>query len=406
MEVPTLVHQGDEITSAQRLALGSGQGYNLTDGHPRRPPLPNEQDAINRLPEFFEQATNLSVPEVEQGLLAEYARFSVQTIHHEASFVFPSASNAMICAAMLLRHSRPEGQRNSLKAGVITPIFDNIPGILQGSGISVEPIPEQNFTDGAALEAKVADKDALLLVSPNNPTGFTLSAEQLTMVAQVCKAAGVALIVDSCFRLYKQEAQFDTAKLLDETGASYVLINDTGKLWALHENKAGIVSVSEDLRKPAKTAHDIMQLSTSSTTMLMLTELMRSGGDMEAIMAVLGNNRAVLKDELSSNENCALIYPGNETGLPVELLEFSPDVHCIDGKRISRLGAALLAAACGVHLMPLTEFMLDFTPDNSADPAMARISLSRGKEHFAQAAQVLGNVTADQLMKVQYGRYF
>lgn len=397
--------QGSESTSAQRLALGVNLEYNLTDGHPRRPPFSNEQEVIARLPEFFEMAAELPVPEIENEFVSEYSLFTGQTLRPNASFVFSSASNALICTAMLIRQATRSENANNLTAGVITPVFDNLPAILEGFGMKVEALTEKTFTDKATLQSSVAGKEVVLLVSPNNPTGFTIDSDQLTMVATTCESNDATLIVDSCFRMHKSESQFDTSKILDETGVSYAIINDTGKLWALHETKAGILTVSDDLRHPARKAHDIMQLSVSSVTMLMLTELMRLGGDLPDIKASVRANRLLLQEALAANDDAALKYPDQESGLPLELLEFSKDVHHLDGRRSSRLGAAMIAHVSGVRTMPVTDFMIDFTEGKSQDPGMVRVTLSRSGEHFKEAAQRMGRVTAAQLTRTVLDRY-
>jgi len=59
------------------------------------------------------------------------------------------------------------------------------------------------FLDVDAMSAHVGPRTrAVLLVSPNNPTGARLCAGELRRVAELCRARGLALVCDEVFRDY------------------------------------------------------------------------------------------------------------------------------------------------------------------------------------------------------------
>jgi alanine-synthesizing transaminase len=74
--------------------------------------------------------------------------------------------------------------------------------------------------DFETLAAAPADARALLLVSPNNPTGHFVSARQAEHLTRLCRARGWALIADEVFADYPLEA---TAPFTDLAGRLDVL---------------------------------------------------------------------------------------------------------------------------------------------------------------------------------------
>lgn len=386
---------GDVITKQQRIALDATQEFNLSDGHPRRSFFPAEEEVISRVPALYDLANISSVVDIEQVLVTQYGAFSEQTISTERSFVFPSASIAITAAAMVVRRAMKNSEV-APRVQALNPTFDNLPGLFSAVGSAVTALPEATLRDRLSEGQTVLNNrptDALLLVSPNNPTGQTLTETELSTIAAECKAMGTTLVFDAAFRLFKPDDMFDTAKVLDESGVSYLLINDTGKLWALHENKAGIVTASEDLREATAKTHNTLQVSSSAVTMLILTELMALGGDLPQIRSLVTENREVLKDAVSLAANSALVYPQHENGLPVELIALAPGL-----KYDSHFVADAMKKALRVHAVPLTDFYLPSTDTTDLEnQAAVRIALSRDRDQFQRAAEQLARLTQSVL---------
>ena len=70
--------------------------------------------------------------------------------------------------------------------------------------------------DLAGLEAALTPRTrAVLLVNPNNPTGSFVSAGELDAVARLCRARGLALIVDEVFGAYPMDGAAPGPSALD-----------------------------------------------------------------------------------------------------------------------------------------------------------------------------------------------
>src|SRR4029077_18285200 len=118
--------------------------------------------------------------------------------------------------------------------------------------------------------------DALFLVDPNNPTGFTLTGtaqnEELTKkgfleVFRYAKDYKKLLIFDFCFASFllpgTELGIFEIYKELEDSGVSYITIEDTGKTWPLQDAKVAIVKTSKDLHDEIYNIHTSYLLNVS-----------------------------------------------------------------------------------------------------------------------------------------------
>jgi len=84
-----------------------------------------------------------------------------------------------------------------------TPWYFNHKMWLDMNGIATVPVPCDStlVVDLDAARERITDKTrALVLVTPNNPTGAEYPAETLRAALEMCREAGIALIVDETYR--------------------------------------------------------------------------------------------------------------------------------------------------------------------------------------------------------------
>jgi len=113
------------------------------------------------------------------------------------------------------------------------------------------------------LQEHAADLDAIVLVDPNNPTGFSLFAPQpdaFREVVRFCVDHNKLLIFDLCFAsfiLASGQKRVDVYDILEDSGVRYIAMEDTGKTWPLQDAKCATIMASRDLN------HEIYQIVTS-----------------------------------------------------------------------------------------------------------------------------------------------
>lgn len=94
--------------------------------------------------------------------------------------------------------------------------------------------------DVDALEAAVTPLTrAVLVVSPNNPTGSTLARRDLAALARLCASRQLALIGDEVFADYLLDARADAARVLDQAEALTFSLGGLSKSAGMPQMKLG-----------------------------------------------------------------------------------------------------------------------------------------------------------------------
>jgi len=216
---------------------------NVSDGHVFRSWTPAEQAIIDRTPWLFTKYNRRDQVQIEREYIGDFMQLARQT--HDETLV-----GALMCftASMAFEVVANWLRRKGKSVALIEPAFDNLPDIFRRHDLAMTPLPD------VWMEAPAADfitrlekitADCICLVTPNNPTGVALSEENLTILARFCAERGKLLVLDSCFRAYlPREAVHDQYAVLYESGADFIVIEDTGKTWPTVEIKAPFFCVS------------------------------------------------------------------------------------------------------------------------------------------------------------------
>jgi hypothetical protein len=110
--------------------------------------------------------------------------------------------------------------------------------------VEVRPYPLEYHgawsIDRDAVEAAITPRTrAVLVVSPNNPTGSVLTRGDLSLLARVCASRRLALIGDEVFCDYLLDARPDAARVLDQDEALTFSLGGLSKSAGLPQLKLG-----------------------------------------------------------------------------------------------------------------------------------------------------------------------
>jgi aspartate/methionine/tyrosine aminotransferase len=159
--------------------------------------------AIERGETFY--AENLGIPELREAVAAYVSRLHRPTAMDEVAVTSSGMSALMLAVQALVE----PGDR----VVVVTPLWPNlteIPKILAGNVVRV-PLrfsPSGWTLDTARLlAALVPGTRALLVNSPNNPTGWTLEVPAIEAILAHCRRHGIWIVADDVYeRLYYRSA--------------------------------------------------------------------------------------------------------------------------------------------------------------------------------------------------------
>ncbi len=156
---------------------------------------------------------------------------------------------------------------------------------------------------------------ALLVVSPNNPTGNHLDADDLECLSALCAARDVAIISDEVFADYLlAEARSRRPSLLGRSDVLGFTLGGLSKTVGLPQAKLGWVLVSGD---PAHVHAAISRLelvcdtylSVSTSVQLAARELFRRGGSVrEQIQQRVRNHYARCGALVADHRSCRLLH--------------------------------------------------------------------------------------------------
>ena len=143
-------------------------------------------------------------PDLRAAIARHNARLTGHDVAPEQVGVFSGAQNALFAAAQCLLD---EGDEMIAPE----PMYVTYEAVAGASGARLVPVPsprDRNFHfDPAAIQAAVTAKTrAILLTTPNNPTGAMLTRAELEAVAEICRANDLWLISDEVYATLTFEA--------------------------------------------------------------------------------------------------------------------------------------------------------------------------------------------------------
>ncbi|MBB2914111.1 aspartate/methionine/tyrosine aminotransferase [Streptosporangium becharense] len=345
-------------------------GLNLTDGHARLVLTEKQAAIVARIPEMFTEACRRPFPDIEHEAHEVFLRAIGQHSAPVGTGRILSCYSSTLATDIVAR-ALPSGAT----VAVLHPTFDNIADLMVTRGLSLVPLSEAALLDQDWPGPPVS---AIVVTHPNNPTGLITPEGHLRSLAEHAVRHGQTVIIDASFRGQVREAQYDTYAVLDEAGADWIVIEDTGKLWPTHELKIGLLAYSERTVLPIMRAFSESLLAASPVVLQLVRELAVdwSDGGYERARELVERNRAVVAQAVEP-VGLRLADPASQIsvariGLPA------------DGPDSSLLHKAMLAK--GVHVLPCAPF-------HWADPEEGlryiRLSLARPYRTVETGARML-----------------
>ncbi|MGI9098504.1 MAG: aminotransferase class I/II-fold pyridoxal phosphate-dependent enzyme [Solirubrobacteraceae bacterium] len=374
------------VDLTQHEILGLTKAFNLSDAHTHQRQSYTQHSIVERLPALWYSAEQSLQVESERAFVDAFFRLHNQPTALESNRALLSyaASVSTLVAGMYLRKHR-------LSVTLIEPCFDNLHDVLHNVGVPIAPIDEGCFEDPATIYASLEHHvrtDALFLVDPNNPTGFSLlqhGRDGFEEIVRFCSDYNKVLLFDFCFAAFALAdpavERFDVYSLLEESGITYIAIEDTGKTWPVQDAKCAILMTSNDIWDDVYNIHTSVLLNVSPFVLQMLRAYIEDSieDDLASVRNICVGNRQAATSVLAGS-----ILEYQTPTVDVSVAWFK-----INHARLwaTRLHADLVDV--GVCVLPGTGFFWS-TPSRGQD--YVRIALARDPQMFASAVTQLRDV--------------
>ncbi len=270
------IAMADSLTELELVALNAE--LNLSDAHTHQSPSELEWERIHaRLPELFRESQRTPQGEIERAAFDELLRAGGQHTAAETGWFIStyaaSVSTDIVAWCMSRRHN----------SGILVePTFDNISALLLKHGLWLQPVAldeSSSDIDTATVirtvENSTPPAQFVFLVAPNNPTGHILTADGLQELCVFAASRDLTIVIDACFRLYDPRQCFDIYGILERSKCSYIVIEDSGKLWPTEDLKTSFVVASADWRSALEHARNNVLLNVSPIANLVVREYSR-----------------------------------------------------------------------------------------------------------------------------------
>ncbi len=276
--------------------------FNLADAHTHQKQSPTQRRIVESLPDLWYSAESQTQYQSEQEFIETFYRCHGQhralKRRNEIYLVY-AASIGMHITATYLRKER-------MKVGLIEPCFDNLHDLLKHLQVPMSPLTEQMLGDPSAvyrnLQEHARDLDAIVLVDPNNPTGFSLFSprpDAFLEIVRFCVDHKKLLILDLCFAAFmlaSGQKRCDVYDILEDSGVRYIAMEDTGKTWPLQDAKCATIMASRDLNDEIYQILTSVLLNVSPFVLKLVTRYIQDSVE---------DNFASIREVLEVNRQCA-----------------------------------------------------------------------------------------------------
>ena len=237
----------------------------LTLGEPEfDTPEPIKQAAVQSL---ADNETHYPPNNGQDFLLEELSKFG----HQRGLFYAPDeiivtngATEAIFCSLTALLNPGDE---------VIVPmpafgLYEALITLCRGKTVPLDTVPFEFQLDEAALRACITEHTkAIMLTSPNNPTGCVYTKESLSAVAQVAGEYGIYILCDDVYHQMMYEGSCEAfGALFPHLRGQLIVIDSFSKPYAMTGWRLGWLMADREIKEQIQKVHQYSVVSVTSFT--------------------------------------------------------------------------------------------------------------------------------------------
>ena len=187
------------------------------------------------------------------------------------------------------------------RIGIPSPGYPAYRNILQALGIETVEIPtgiETGFVlNAASIRAAQAEKalDAVLIMSPANPTGVLTPASEVKAIAETCRELGIWLVSDEIYHGLTYQGEEACALSYSDDA---IIVNSFSKYFCMTGWRIGWLIVPDRLVRTMECLAQNLAISVPYLSQVAATAAFGAYDELEIIKSGYARNRAVLMETL------------------------------------------------------------------------------------------------------------
>lgn len=199
--------------------------------------------------------------------------------------------------------------------------------LADGVPVFVETKKENNYKYTVEdLEKAVTNKTkAILLNSPNNPTGTIYSEDELLKIADFAKKYNLLIISDEIYEklIYDNEKHISIASLNEDAYGRTLVINGVSKTYAMTGWRLGYVAASEEITKIMTSIQSHMTSNVNTITQYATIEALNGPvEDLNNMVGEFARRRDFMIDKLSKINGVSIIKPSGAFYIMVNVSDY------------------------------------------------------------------------------------
>ena len=236
----------------------------------------------------------LGLPALREGISGHYkARYGLNVPPERIVVTTGSSGGFVLTFLAILEHGG--------RIGIPSPGYPAYRNILQALGIEAVEIatgPESRFAmSAAAIENAHREKplDAVLMMSPANPTGVLTQGAEVKAIAQTCARLGIWLVSDEIYHGLTYAGEEACALQFSDDA---IIVNSFSKYFCMTGWRVGWLIVPERLIRPMECLAQNLAISVPYLSQIAATAAFSAYDELETIKAGYARNRSLLMEAL------------------------------------------------------------------------------------------------------------
>ena len=199
--------------------------------------------------------------------------------------------------------------------------------LADGVPVFVETLKENNYKYTIEdLEKAVSDKTkAILINSPNNPTGTIYNREELIEISEFAKKHDLLIISDEIYEklIYDGEKHISIASLSEDAFERTVVINGVSKTYAMTGWRLGYMAASKEITKLMTSIQSHMTSNVNTIAQYAAIEALNGPiEDLNTMVKEFERRRNFMVDRLSKIDGVSIIKPSGAFYIMVNISSY------------------------------------------------------------------------------------